>query len=35
MNSHISQIEKGKSSMSTEVLKKMAQALSVDVELLL
>ena len=33
-NSHISQIEKGKSSMSTEVLKKMSQALSVDVELL-
>ena len=33
-NSHISQIEKGKSSMSTDVLKKMSQALSVDVELL-
>ena len=33
-NSHISQIEKGKSSMSTDVLKKLAQALRVDVELL-
>jgi len=34
-NSHISQIEKGKRSMSTELLKKMAEALRVDVELLL
>jgi DNA-binding XRE family transcriptional regulator len=34
-NSHISQIEKGKRSMSTEVLKKMAEALRVDVELIL
>lgn len=34
-NSHISQIEKGKRSMSTELLKKMAAALRVDVELLI
>jgi len=34
-NSHISQIEKGKRSMSTELLKKMAEALRVDAELLL
>jgi DNA-binding XRE family transcriptional regulator len=34
-NAHISQIEKGKRSMSTELLKKMAEALRVDVELLL
>ena len=34
-NSHISQIERVKSSMSTEVLKKRSQALRVDVELLL
>jgi DNA-binding XRE family transcriptional regulator len=34
-NSHVSQVEKGKRSMSTEVLKKMAEALRVDVELLL
>ncbi|MCB2189891.1 MAG: helix-turn-helix domain-containing protein [Deltaproteobacteria bacterium] len=34
-NSHISQIEKGKRSMSTELLKKMAVALRVDAELLL
>ncbi|ADK85945.1 transcriptional regulator, XRE family [Desulfarculus baarsii DSM 2075] len=34
-NSHISQIEKGKRSMSTELLKKMAEALRVDAEMLL
>jgi DNA-binding XRE family transcriptional regulator len=34
-NSHISQIEKGKRSMSTELLKKVAGALRVDAELLL
>ena len=34
-NSHISQIEKGKRSMSTELLKKVAEALRVDAELLL
>lgn len=34
-SSHISQIEKGKRSMSTEVLKKLAEVLRVDVELLL
>jgi len=34
-NSHISQVEKGKRSMSTELLKKMAEALRVDAELLL
>ena len=34
-NAHISQVERGKRSMSTDVLKKMAQALRVDVELLL
>lgn len=34
-NSHISQIEKGKRSMSTELLKRMAEALRVDAELLL
>lgn len=34
-NSHISQIEKGKRSMSTDVLKRMAEALRVDAELLL
>lgn len=34
-SSHISRIEKGKRSMSTEVLKKLADVLRVDVELLL
>ncbi len=34
-DSHVSQVEKGKRSMSAEVLKKMAVALKVDVELLL
>ncbi|WP_448381737.1 helix-turn-helix domain-containing protein [Desulfosoma sp.] len=34
-NSHISQIENGKRSMSTELLKKVAEALRVDPELLL
>lgn len=34
-NSHISQIENGKRSMSTELLKKMAEALRVDAEMLL
>lgn len=34
-NSHISQVEKGKRSMSTELLKKVAKALRVDPELLL
>jgi DNA-binding XRE family transcriptional regulator len=34
-NAHISQIEKGKRSMSAELLKKMADALRVDVGLLL
>ncbi|NMC48635.1 MAG: helix-turn-helix transcriptional regulator [Desulfovibrio sp.] len=34
-NSHISQVEKGKRSMSTELLKKVAEALRVDAELLL
>lgn len=34
-NAHVSQIERGKRSMSSAVLKKMAQALRVDVELLL
>jgi len=34
-NAHISQIEKGKRSMSTQLLKRMAEALRVDVELLL
>lgn len=34
-NSHVSQVEKGKRSMSTDLLKKMAVALRVDVELLL
>ncbi len=33
-NSHISQIERGKRSMSIAVLKKMAEALGVDEELL-
>ncbi len=34
-NSHISQIENGKRSMSTKVLKKLAEVLRIDVELLL
>ena len=34
-NSHISQIESGKRSMSTRVLKKLAEALRIDVDLLL
>lgn len=34
-NAHVSQVEKGKRSMSTELLKKMAEALRVDVEMLL
>jgi DNA-binding XRE family transcriptional regulator len=34
-NSHISQIEKGKRSMSTGLLKRMAEALSTDIELLI
>jgi len=34
-NAHISMIEQGKRSMSTELLKKMAEALRGDVELLL
>lgn len=34
-NSHISQVEMGKRSMSTELLKKVAEALRVDAELLL
>ncbi len=33
--SHISQIEKGKRSMSTEVLKRMSHALRADIELLI
>ena len=32
---HVSQVEKGKRSMSTQMLKKMAAALGVDAELLL
>ncbi len=34
-NSHISQIENGKRSMSTQVLKKLAEVLRIEVELLL
>jgi len=34
-NSHVSQIETGKRSMSTGLLKKMAKALSADIELLI
>ncbi len=34
-NSHVSQVEKGKRSMSTDLLKRMAAALDVDAELLL
>ncbi len=34
-NSHISQIEYGKKSMSTDLLKKLAAALNVDAKLLL
>lgn len=34
-NAHISQIEKSKRSMSTDLLKRMAEALRVDAELLL
>lgn len=34
-NAHVSQVERGKRSMSTELLKKMAKALRVDVEMLL
>ncbi|EFL52909.1 transcriptional regulator, XRE family [Solidesulfovibrio fructosivorans JJ]] len=34
-NAHISQIERGKRCMSTELLQKMAEALRVDIELLL
>jgi DNA-binding XRE family transcriptional regulator len=34
-NSHVSQVEKGKRSMSADLLKRMAAALRVDVELLL
>ena len=34
-NSHVSQVEKGKRSMSTDLLKRMAAALGVDAEMLL
>lgn len=34
-NSHVSQVEKDKRSMSTDLLKRMAAALDVDVEMLL